>query len=257
MMFKKFRATAGAVCWCIMWAGVTGCAAQPAPAKIDTGSVPVPIDKDIKRYYDKAPDKITRQDLSILKKFNTLAYDLTEDEGRDIRVDLIYRFIVTHKAHRNEYEKLKVTTSLSVGSRTRRMYDGDNEADYDEALNNREFYNAYIKLTYPLWDDKTEMRIHNDTLKYNLTLVDKIREYADAYNAMIEYAGEVKFLRLKQRVWKGEELTGVKYRDEWLTLLDSLRKANSNLRKARATVRALRVYLLNMTTDPKGLMKLL
>ncbi len=254
MKLKKIRATAHAVCLCIMSAGVTACATESKALKPMPGSVAVPVDQDLKKYYDRSPAKITQKDLKILKNINRLAYDLTEEEEKDIRVDLIYNFIITHKAHREEWDKLKVTTTIDVGSRTRNPY--SQSYNYNP-IESKQFYSAYVELTYPIWDDKTEMRIHNDRLKYNLSLIDRIREYADAYNMMLQYSNEVKFLRLKQRVWKGEELTGVKYRDEWLTLLDSLRMAKTNLRKARATVRALRVYLLNLTTDPKGLMKLL
>jgi hypothetical protein len=237
-----------------MCIGVTACATENKTLKPADFAVSVPYGKGMKKYYDRHPSKITKEDLSVLNKINDIAYDLSEENYKEIRVDLIYAFIVSHKAHRSEYNKLKVNSDLVVGSRTKNPY-----SDYYhyDPIEGKQFYSAYIELSYPLWDDKTDMRIHNDKLKYNLSLIDKIREYADSYNLMQEAEGEVKFLRMKQRVWKGEELTGVKYRDELLQLHDALRLANVKLRKARATVRALKLYLLNLTTDPQGLLKLL
>jgi hypothetical protein len=249
MILKKFKTTTNVVIL-LIFINVTAYSDNKNLKAIDF-KVSVPYSKNLKKHYDNHPSKITKKDIKVLKKLNDIAYNLSEENYKEIRVDLIYRLIVSHKVHKSEYNKLKINGVIMTGLRT------DPYSDNTDPNEENQFYRAYVKLSYPLWDDKTETKIHNDKLKYNLTLIDKIREYADNYNLMQEAEGEVKFLRMKQRVWKGEELTGVKYRDQLLELHDTLRLANVKLRKSRAIVRSLKLYLLNLTTQPRELLKLL
>lgn len=239
---------------CIM-CGVSACAGTTPKPNINfkSGAVDMPT-VDNKKYYDRHPEKITENDLKLLETINKRAYDATEVKKDGVRADLIYSFIVSHRRHISEYDRLKVTTTLDVGSRTRNPY--SQSYNYNP-IESKQFYSAYVELTYPIYDKRTDMRIKNETLRYNLSIADKVKEYAEAYDDMLQYADTLNFLRLKQRVVKGEALSGVKSRDEWLQILDQIRLAKIGLRKARSSVRALRVYLLTLTTDPKGLMKLL
>jgi hypothetical protein len=210
--------------------------------------------KGLPRYYDRAPDRIVKSDLQLLDKLDRITYGIAERKSRDIDVAKIYDFIIKHKAHISEYDMLKVTTTLDIGSRTKNPY--SNYYNYNP-IESKQFYSAYIEFTYPIWDKKTEMRINNEILDYNLGILKKIEEYAAARQDYFDATEELEFLRVKQRVMKGEVLSGIKYREERFAILDKIRDAKVRARKARDHARVLQLYLLNLVTDPEGLLKLL
>jgi len=207
-----------------------------------------------KRYYDNHPNIISENDMKVLETFDTNAYKIAEREYDNINIDRIYNFILRHKAHQEEYNKLKITSTLDVGSRTRNPYSNSYNYSFDDG---KQFYSAYVELSYPIWDKKTEKRIANEKLTYNLQILDNIEKYVEVFNDVLNYREELELLRMKQRVWKDEYISGVKYRDERLQLLESLRKSKVNLRASRHKLNKLKLYLFTMTTNPKGLNKLL
>lgn len=232
---------------------VTACGQEPKPRAYSNYAALL-AKKTTPKYYDRHPSKITKEDIKLLDKLDDLAYMLAERRGHKIDVAAIYDFILRTKTHIDEVNLFKVMATMDIGSRTRNPY--SNYHSYNP-IHSKQFYSAYIEFTYPIWDKKTEQRVRNNELTYNLSILQKIQDYAQAYEDMQDAAEELEFLRMKQHVIKGEVLTGVKYRDERFQLLDKIREAKIKFRKARQETRILQIYLLNLTTDPNGLIKLL
>ena len=194
--------------------------------------------KKLPKYYDKNPSKITSEDLKIIKNFDDLSYEIVERKIKPVNIGKIYNFIIKHKKYIHDYSKLKIDITGRAGF-------GDNSKS------------IYIEVSYPIFDKKQEKDINNEKLKYNLEILNKVEEYADAIQEIISLKETLEFLRVQQILIKAETKTGIKYRDERIQLLKQIMETKIKLRKAYEKKEVLKIYLLNLTNNPEGLKRLL
>jgi len=204
-------------------------------------------------FFDNKPNKITREDLKTIKKFDDEIYKIVETKHKIINISKIYNHIQRYKNHQDDYFRPVVTAMGRVGSKTKRA---STEAG-DELYNDREYYNVYLSLKVPLLDKKTEMTLHNKKIEYNAKTLNIIEQYAFAYQEINSLKEEVTLYRLLQIRDKGLEKSGIKYMDERIETLKALMIARSKLRYKEQDIKGLKEELLLMTTDPIGLEKLL
>jgi len=205
------------------------------------------------KFYDNKPNKITKDDLTTIKKFDDEIYRIVETKHKIISVSRIYNHIKRYKSHIDDYFKPVVMAMGRVGSKTKRA---STELG-DDIYNDREYYNVYLSLKVPLLDRKTEMTLHNKEIEYNAKILNVVEKYAFTYQEVNSLKEEVTLYRLIQIRDKGLEKSGIKYMDERIETLKSLMVARSNLRHKEQDLQGLKEELLLMTTDPIGLAKLL
>ena len=153
--------------------------------------------------------------------------------------------------HEDIYSRVKVALRGKVGSQTKNL--NSNYTDGD----NREFYSIYLELSYPLLDKKTEIDMKNKALQYNLSIMQKVEDCAKAYMNYHAELNKLHYLRMKYKSLKGEYITGIKGRDERFQILEKLQQAHINIAKFKVEYISMREYLLQLTTNKKGLIALL
>jgi len=205
------------------------------------------------KFYDVKPNKITKNDLETIKKFDDEIYKIVETKHKIISISKIYDHIQKYKNHKDDYFRPVITAMGRIGSKTKRV----NTELGDELYNDREYYNVYLSLKIPLLDRKTEMMLHNKKIAYNARIIEVIEQYAFAYQEINSLREEVMLYRLLQIRDKGLEKSGVKYMDERIETLKLLMIARSKLRYKEQDLKGLREELMLMTTDPIGLVELL
>ena len=205
------------------------------------------------KFYDEKPNKITKEDLKTIKKFDDEIYKIVETKHKIISISRIYQHIQKHKNHKDDYFRPVINAMGRIGSKTKRA----NTELGDELYNDREYYNVYLSLKIPLLDRKTEMLLHNKKITYNARVLEVIEQYAFSYQEINSLKEEVMLYRLLQIRDKGLEKSGVKYMDERIETLKSLMIVRSKLRYKEQDLKGLKEELILMTTDPIGLMELL
>lgn len=204
------------------------------------------------KFYDDTPNKITKDNLEVIKEFDKEIYRIVETKHKIIDVSKIYRFILNNKSHKDDYFRPTVDAVGKVGSRTKRA----NEFN-DEIYNDREYYSVYLSLKIPLLDKKTEMTLHNRMIEYNARILEVIEAYSFAYQEINSLKEEVELYRLLQIRDKALEKSGIKYLDQRIETLKSLMIVRSKLRYKKQDLKGLKEELFLMTTDPIGLGELL
>lgn len=228
---------------------VTACGANPntsypliEQSKKHTKKTPV--------HYDTKPSNVTGKDMDMIKNFDTLAYEITERSTSHINIAKIYNFIINNKSHIHDYNRLTLEATGRLGSRTRRQLTQDYNYDFEDS---RKFYNAYVEISYPLYDKKHQKTINNEKIKYNLEILKRVEDYASSVLDLTKHKEVLEFLRMKQRLIKAETKSGIKFRDERIALLDKMMTTKMKLRLAIEKRDVMRIYLLNLTSDPQGL----
>lgn len=208
--------------------------------------------KNLSPNYDHHPSVITNSDLKLVKNFDKKAYSAVEKRTKRVDIAKIYHFIINNKRYIHDYNRVVVKVAGRAGLRTRRGY-----TDTVDTSRKKGYYNAYLEVSYPLYDKKHQKQINNEKLKYNLQVLKKVEEYADAVVAVENQKELLDFLRMKQRLIKTEVKTGIKYRDERIQILDKMMLAKMKLREAIEARDTTKIYLLNLTTKPTQLEKML
>ncbi len=205
------------------------------------------------KFYDIKPNKITKDDLETIKKFDDEIYKIVETKHKVISISKIYNHIQRYKNHKDDYFRPIVRAMGRIGSKTKRA---STELG-DDIYNDRNYYNVYLSLEIPLLDRKTEMLLHNKKIAYNKGVLDTVEQYAATYQEINSLKEEVMLYRLLQIRDKALEKSGIKYMDERIKTLKSLMEARSKLRQKEQDLKGLREELMLMTTDPIGLAELL
>ena len=228
---------------------VTACGAT------STTSYPMidPSNKHTKKnpiHYDSKPSNVTGKDMDMIKNFDNLAYEITERSTHHINIAKIYNFIINNKSYIHDYNRLTLEATGRIGSRTRRQLTEDYNYDFEDS---RKFYSAYIEISYPLYDKKHQKSINNEKIKYNLEILKRVEDYASIMLDITTHKEVLEFLRMKQILIKAETKSGIKFRDERIALLDKMMNTKMKLRLAIEKRDIMRIYLLNLTSDPQGL----
>lgn len=216
------------------------------PSKKHTKNPPI--------HYDSKPSNVTGKDMDMIKNFDTLAYEITERKTQHINIAKIYNFIINNKSRIHDYGRLTISANGKLGTRPRRQLDTRSNYDFN---NNREFYSAYVEVSYPLYDKKHQKTINNEKIKYNLEILKKVEDYASSMLDVTTHKEVLEFLRMKQRLIKAETKSGIKYRDDRIAILDKMITTKMKLRLAIEKRNTMRIYLLNLTSDPQSLRSML
>ena len=194
------------------------------------------------KFYDKVPDKITNQDIKIIKNYDNLEYKLNEANYKTINISKIYSIIKKYPALRAIHSKIKVYASGSVGYRK--------SARQQTILKSQgKFYEVSLNVEIPLIDEKTSIEMQNKKITYQLQAINKIKEYAELYAKLQDLKQKLIIARLNQIRLKAEVKTGMKYRDERIKQIELIQQIKSNIALTKAQLLSLKEYLLSLTTN--------
>jgi hypothetical protein len=206
---------------------------------------------DIK-YFDNSPKKITHEDKQIMKEFDKLAYELVEEKHKVLSINKIYTFIKNNKSYIHDYNKILVNLNGALGSKTKRA------SEYNENITDeRNYYNLSINLKYPFYDEKLKKELHNEKIKYNEFLLIMIKDYVLTNQTVIKLKQKLKFYRLKQIRGKLLQKTGIEYLSTRLEIMDNLLTTKDEVIENEIKLKGFKEQLLNLTSKPNELKKLL
>jgi hypothetical protein len=199
---------------------------------------------DIK-YHDNTPKFINKKDLEVVKNIDNLAYNLAIKPIKKVNIMKIYSFLKRTKNKEFEYSKVKITTDFKTGY------------GRGDLLSEDKYYKAYLTISYDIFDPKTDKEINNKKIDYNLNLLTKVREYSKAYITCKEEKQKLEFLEVKQHLLKAEYKTAIKYRDDYLKLLNDLQEQKFKVYEAETLLNYHEELLLSLTKEKEKLRELL
>lgn len=194
-------------------------------------------------FIDKNASSVTKQDLELMKEFDNLAYDLSDEELKPLDITAIYNFIKLHKEYITDYSLATVDFKASAGI--------DNY-DYENSTYKRdkEFQRASISLNYPIFDEKTRKDIKNKKMEYKFKILDEIKKYVNLRDKFIGYKRELKFNRLVQIKEKLQVKKGVKYLDDKLKTIEKILDLQNKILEVKSELVISESNLLNYVKNP-------
>ena len=190
-------------------------------------------------YYDNRPDKFTKEDMEILKENEKLIYKEADFKIKHVDYNKIYMFLIKTKKIKEGYIPLKLTTSVTqkVGS--------------DRGTS------AEVTLSYNILDLKNRRELKNKEMQNNINLLKQIKAYFDVKIEKENIKRKIRILKVKYRIYKAEEFAGQRSREDRINILLTLEKEKENYMKILNELEYYKKYLLQLTTRPRELEKML
>lgn len=172
-------------------------------------------------FIDKNASTITKEDMQLMKEFDTLAYSISDEDLKPLDINSIYSFIKQNKSYITDYDLLQIDFKASTGIDD---YDYVNETERD-----KEYKKASIELVYPLYDTKSRKDIKNKKQEYNFKILDELKKYSNLRDKKLGLKRELKFNRLIQIKEKLQVKKGVKYLDDKLKTIEKILKLQNDI----------------------------
>ncbi len=203
------------------------------------------------KYEDKEPARTTKEDLELLKKFNTLSYNITKYKIDTCKQNKITSLIYKNRSTKYHYNKLKVDIRGRLSNREQTT---TSEGDQTR---NRELIS--LSAIYPIFDKKTDLQIKNKKIQHKLLVIDEVAKYCKAKDKKVLLKNKLDFLYLKQIRAKTREQVGQIYLDDRLKIIENILDAKSKYLEVQRELQTYRLKLLNKIEDShkKDLEKLL
>lgn len=174
---------------------------------------------------DKNPQKITQEDLKIVKNIETRAYNTIERNNKKIlNISKIYTYIIRNKAYKIQEERLKVSLNTDVGYKRNR---------------------AYISLNYNILDKKQKRDIELKKIQDRSSILQNIQNYAKLQQNLFNLQKQLKFARLKYRLIKTQVYAAVEYREQLFKQLENIQNIKEKIQETKINIVKQRLQLLN------------
>jgi len=186
-------------------------------------------------FFDKNASKITTFDLQLMQEFDNLVYYSSDVELKTLDVDAIYNFIKKHKNYITDYSLAKIDFQAGFGINSN-LENNNQDKNYQQAI---------IKFTYPIFDQKSKKEIQNKKIEFNLKLLNTIKEYINLKDSLTAKKRELKFFRLVQIKEKLQVKKGIKYLDEKLKTIEKILILQNKILDIKSNLAIAKATLLN------------
>jgi len=188
---------------------------------------------------------VTNSDKETLKRLDEKLYKLVNVQPKkEDQLRVVSDFIYKNLRYDLDYSRLTVTASASSTSATVESFSGET---------NKNKLQAGITLSYPLFDAKE----NNERKKTIITVKQKISADVKAYLLLEAKIHDLEIALLIQQQLeiraKARKLEGVGGFDDWLKIIQEIKKIKEDLAKSTIEKQEAREILLSYVEEPKHL----
>jgi len=188
---------------------------------------------------DAHPDKVTREDLEILKSFEKRIYMKTKVIGqKEATFNEILSYITKHKLAKKP-SGLQVELQGSAGLKN---YTGLENSE-------RAFYQAGILLRYKVIDKKEENDLKLKQMKLDQEIAQNVALYFKTKNDLNALIKKLEMLRLIDRRLKVRVRSGIENLDDRLKVLQQILDTNDKINEERVNLFKLKALLVTYVED--------
>jgi len=192
---------------------------------------------------DYKANTVTNTDKEALKKLDEKLYKLVNETAkRDEHLKSISDFIYKNLRYDLDYSRLTVTASTTATALNSSAYDGDG---------NRNKLQAGISLSYPLFDQKE----NNERKKTIIAVKQKISADVKTYLLLEAKIHDLDIALLIQQQLeiraKARKLEGVGGFDDWLKIIQEIKKFQEDLAKSMIEKQEAREVLLSYVEESR------
>lgn len=194
---------------------------------------------------DYKANTVTNADKEALKRLDEKLYKLVNETAKkEDQLRVVSDFIYKNLRYDLDYSRVTVTASASGTTLNSSTYDGDT---------NRNKLQAGITLSYPLFDAKE----NNERKKTIITVKQKISADVKAYLLLEAKIHDLDIALLIQQQLeiraKARKLEGVGGFDDWLKIIQEIKKIKEDLSKSTIEKQESKEVLLSYLEEPKHL----
>jgi hypothetical protein len=202
-------------------------------------------------YADRNPGTTKAEDLTIVKEFEKLSYEIAD---RPVEVDAkklrgIVDYILKYKTYSIERNLLKVEIAASAGYKSNTAYDSPD--NFGDELQGRPYYRAGVLFHYPILDEKEKQDIRKTKMQFEQKVVDVVGGYFDKLAEYRSARRYLKFLRLKQRREKVRQHAGIVSLDSRIDLMEKILKTQDDIIKKRTELSSMREEIVSFVIRSK------
>ena len=192
---------------------------------------------------DYKANTVTANDKEALKRLDEKLYKLVNETAKkEDQLRVVSDFIYKNLRYDLDYSRVTVTASASGTTLNSSTYDGDT---------NRNKLQAGITLSYPLFDAKE----NNERKKTIITVKQKISADVKAYLLFEAKIHDLDIALLIQQQLeiraKARKLEGVGGFDDWLKIIQEIKKIKEDLAKSTIEKQESKEILLSYLEEPK------
>lgn len=194
---------------------------------------------------DYEANTVTNSDKEALKRLDEKLYKLVNETAKkEDQLRVVSDFIYKNLRYDLDYSRVTVTASASGTTLNSSTYDG---------VTNRDKLQAGITLSYPLFDPKE----NNERKKTIITVKQKISAAVKAYLLLEAKIHDLDIALLIQQQLeiraKARKLEGVGGFDDWLKIIQEIKKIKEDLAKSTIEKQESKEVLLSYLEEPKHL----
>jgi len=194
---------------------------------------------------DYKANTVTNTDKEALKRLDDKLYKLVNETAKkEDQLRVVSDFIYKNLRYDLDYSRVTVTASASGTTLNSSTYDGDS---------NRNKLRAGITLSYPLFDAKE----NNERKKTIITVKQKISADVKAYLLLEAKIHDLEIALLIQQQLeiraKARKLEGVGGFDDWLKIIQEIKKIKEDLAKSKIEKQESKEILLSYLEEQKHL----
>ena len=191
---------------------------------------------------DYKAKQVTKKNLEALQNIDKELYKLaTQEESYSFAN--VSNFIYKNLAYKLDYSLLKIDATGGL----RFIKNVENSSVYTQEGSRAQ---AEVMLTYPLWDEKEKNERQKKVLDTKQKIISQVKKY---FQLKAEYKDlkiqKLILLQLEIRT-KARKLTAVGSFDDWLKVLQDLRKVNADTSKTEIELSEAKQLLLSFVRKP-------
>jgi len=187
--------------------------------------------------------KVTNEDLQKLQKIDAKLFELASKE-KDYNIQKVAYFIQKHLAYKRDYSMIKIDTKASA-----RVISNDRTRDATAMQEEESRLKAEILLTYPIYDPKEKYERQKKIIETKQKLISDTKKYFDSKVKLDDLKVQKLILLELEIRTKARKLTATGGFNDWLKVIQDLRKVNKDISDAKLELNEATLVLLSYVKD--------